>query len=1129
MDGHGCNAATGDHDVTAGGRDFEHDPDVAATVTGMMSQRELVAGEVVAGRFRILRILGMGGMGLVYQAHDIELDIDVALKLLRPELASRPDAFERFRKELLLARQVSSPHVVRIHDLVRHDQAWLISMDYVAGQSLERLLSEQRTLSPERALDITRQLALGLAAAHQRQVIHRDLKPANVMVGEDGEVRITDFGVARTAGETGITGSGVVIGTPEYLSPEQARAEPLDARSDLYALGLILYEMLTGTLPFRGGTPAEMLVQRIVRDPPPADTVDPALPPFAVKLCAWLLELRVARRIASAEAVVQAIDSGKLTGRPRARWHSAQWLTLAAMLCLTAAAGWYWQQQFRPSVQGTMQTTVAAPLDLLPLPWASSDDPGDIALAAGIRQLLGVRFSDDSALQSADPLRVDRALTELGYDASAADRQHQRVLDTMHARHALEGELQRESNGWLLKLRLVNPDSPTPQWSAQQRATDESGLPAALGILIKGLNTQLTRLPAAIDWPSAAELRALGTASIGAVAIDDVEAARAQALQFHSPELWWQLLRRLDRSGRSAEAADLAASASDDLKQTDTPAARRALAYAELLLGDAQTALATIAAVTSKASSDHPARLLQARCEAELGNYDVAIRQLRDLVAEDPRNIDAWYALGKYSIQAGDAKPAVDEYLVRAEVLANRLKDKSMRADISHAYGIGYRRLGQMEAAAEQLRRAVTLREALGDRRGQAASLRNLSTVLSMQGMFDPAEKALDEARTITEALGDSRALADLANARGALDEERGNYRGALDAYRDSLRLRQSLGDDRSIGESLNNVGYAYYQLGEFDNAQTYWQQSAATYEKIDDRYGLVHAHQSQALAEIARGDWVSARSLLDETLRTAETLQMAEERTVSLATLAELDRLEGRITAALQESETALTEFEQRKDQRGVVEMKLLRGAIATDLGDFRDAQQAIGDLAPDNVAEQASTLRWRQAEVDFGLGHAEQALKAVDEAIAQAVSAHSYAAELQARLLKVRILGELAQPVAAAKELHTVKDGLVRYASIPMRLELAETALRLGGTNAAADYQQARNLLARLPSYVNAFAIHQYGSRGAPAGSAARAQASQLAHKALDAVLANTPLPRQKILREHARSIGMLVDPAP
>ncbi|HVT33562.1 MAG TPA: serine/threonine-protein kinase, partial [Rhodanobacteraceae bacterium] len=283
-----------------------------ATVTGMLTMVELRPGDVVADRFRIVRLLGMGGMGVVYHAHDVELDVDVALKLLRPELASRPDAFERFRQELLLARQVSSPHVVRIHDLVRHGEVWLISMDYVPGQSLERLLDTKGSLPPEDAIRIVRQLAQGLAAAHQRGVVHRDLKPANVLIGEDGEARITDFGVARSAGSTGITVSGVIIGTPEYLSPEQARADPVDGRSDLYALGLILFEMLTGTLPFRGGTPAEMLAQRIVRDPPPPDTIQPDLPAFAVRLCSRLLELRPARRFQSAEDVVRAIDERRV-------------------------------------------------------------------------------------------------------------------------------------------------------------------------------------------------------------------------------------------------------------------------------------------------------------------------------------------------------------------------------------------------------------------------------------------------------------------------------------------------------------------------------------------------------------------------------------------------------------------------------------------------------------------------------------------------------------------------------------------------------------------------------------------------------------------------------------------------
>ena len=324
--------------MTAPGRDLGT---AGATVTGVLAASELAPGEVLGGRYRIERLLGMGGMGLVYRARDLELDIDVALKLLRPELATRGDAFERFRQELLLARQVSSPHVVRIHDLVRHGGSWLISMDFVDGESLEHRLDREGKFAPDEAVRITRQLAEGLAAAHKRGVVHRDLKPANVMLDAKGEALITDFGVARSAGSTGITGSGVIIGTPEYLSPEQARAESLDGRSDLYALGLILHEMLTGTLPFRGGTPAEMLAQRIVRSPPDADTVVPGLPAFAVRLCARLLSLRPAHRFQRAEDVIRAIDDRRLPRAPL----PARRLWAAAAIALAVGIGvWAWQR-----------------------------------------------------------------------------------------------------------------------------------------------------------------------------------------------------------------------------------------------------------------------------------------------------------------------------------------------------------------------------------------------------------------------------------------------------------------------------------------------------------------------------------------------------------------------------------------------------------------------------------------------------------------------------------------------------------------------------------------------------------------------------------------------------------------
>ncbi len=253
---------------------------------------------------------------------------------LRPELARRPESFERFRQELLLARQVSSPHVVRIHDIAQQDGRWFISMDFVDGQSLERRMDHDGKFAMDDALPIVRGLLEGLTAAHGRGVVHRDLKPANVLLDKGNHAYITDFGVARSLGATGgMTQSGVIFGTPEYLSPEQARGEKVDARSDLYTVGLILYEMLSGTLPFSGGTPAETVMQRIVRQPPsPGSLVRQDLPRWLQNFCDRLLKLNPAHRFASAREALQALDARRVPRRPLNR--RTVLLTLLALVVL---------------------------------------------------------------------------------------------------------------------------------------------------------------------------------------------------------------------------------------------------------------------------------------------------------------------------------------------------------------------------------------------------------------------------------------------------------------------------------------------------------------------------------------------------------------------------------------------------------------------------------------------------------------------------------------------------------------------------------------------------------------------------------------------------------------------------
>jgi serine/threonine protein kinase len=282
-----------------------------ATVTGRFAA-DLPPGTVLAGRFRLEQLLGIGGMGVVYRATDIQLGVPVAIKLLRTEMADRPGAFERFRQELLLSRQVSSPHVVRIHDIAQHQDRWLISMDLVEGEPLDKLLDREGRLPVEKALAVARQVALGLSAAHARDVIHRDLKPSNVLIDAEGRAYISDFGIARSLGSRGLTVTGTVVGTPDYLSPEQARAEPVDARSDLYALGLLLYEMLTGEPAYAGTTQSESIAQRLVGPPPPIRTRRADVPAWVERLLDRLLRSNPAHRPRDAEAVVRAIDPATL-------------------------------------------------------------------------------------------------------------------------------------------------------------------------------------------------------------------------------------------------------------------------------------------------------------------------------------------------------------------------------------------------------------------------------------------------------------------------------------------------------------------------------------------------------------------------------------------------------------------------------------------------------------------------------------------------------------------------------------------------------------------------------------------------------------------------------------------------
>ncbi len=216
--------------------------------------KELATGSTFAGRYQVIEELGKGGMGKVYKVFDTDIKEKVALKLLKSEIASDPETIERFSNELKFARKISHRNVCRMYDLGKAEGTHFITMEYVQGEDLKSMIRMTGTLGIGTVLSVGKQICDGLAEAHSLGVVHRDLKPTNVMIDKGGNAKVMDFGIARSIREKGITGPSVLIGTPEYMSPEQAEAKEVDDRSDIYSLGIILYEMATGRVPFEGDT-----------------------------------------------------------------------------------------------------------------------------------------------------------------------------------------------------------------------------------------------------------------------------------------------------------------------------------------------------------------------------------------------------------------------------------------------------------------------------------------------------------------------------------------------------------------------------------------------------------------------------------------------------------------------------------------------------------------------------------------------------------------------------------------------------------------------------------------------------------------------------------------------------------
>jgi eukaryotic-like serine/threonine-protein kinase len=810
---------------------------------------DLQPGDVLGGRYEILQLLGEGGMGAVYKAMDRELDRPVALKLIRPQLAANPAILARFKQELLLARQVTHKNVIRIYDLGDADGVKFITMEFVEGEDLRALIQEKKKFPPEDAVEIMQQVCRALEAAHSLGIIHRDLKPQNIMRDQTGRILVMDFGLARMVEGDGMTQTGALVGTMDYMSPEQALGKDLDQRSDLFTVGLILYELLTGQTPFKAESAVASLIKRNQERAIPVSDHDGTIPIVLSNIVSKGLERDPNLRYQSATEFLQDLEAWQGKGaaatlhfptseKPWGRtvpWH---WIGSIAAILVLAITGFLLRGKlFGPSSK--TPTAPAVSLAILPFRNASGDSSLNW-LGTTVAQMLDTDMGESTYLRTVSSDRVDQILHDLRVapDAALDPDMLRRVAEFTSADRLLWGQYLKLGDQIRIDATLQDLKRQR-SFALKAEAANEKDLPRALEQLAQSVEKSLALPPETLKEIQAKALKP-STQSV-------------QALRYYSEGL------QLARQGKNLEAGKQFEAATKEDPNFALAYSKLGLTYAALGYGDKAQEFSRKAVDLSDKVSPQEKYLIQAeevrvtrdygkaiesyeqlakilpedsdvqyalvRLYEDSGALDKAHLQYEKLLARDPKNVDMLLHMGALENDRNNPQGGLD-YLSRGLPIAVQMGNEEEKAAILQAIGNSYQQMNKLDDALRNYQDALDARRRLGDKGGIAEALGWMAEVQQMMGRSEQALKGLQESiglrREIGDKLGLGKGLVDL----GDFYENIGRYDEALKTAKEALLAFRSVGARQSEGICLNNIGWYYLLKGDYEDALTYSQQA---------------------------------------------------------------------------------------------------------------------------------------------------------------------------------------------------------------------------------------------------------------------------------------------------------------
>lgn len=942
------------------------------------SANTLAPGTILGTRYEILQLLGQGGMGAVYKARDRELDRFLALKVIRPELAVHPDILHRFKQELILARQVTHRNVIRIFDLGEAEGIKFITMDFIEGQDLKNVVSEQGKLGWDESVRVMEQVCLALEAAHAEGVVHRDLKPQNIMLDKSGRVYVMDFGIARSTEMGGMTQTGTLLGTPEYMSPEQVMGEHVDARSDLFTLGVIFYQLLTGDMPYKADTVQKAMFKRTRELPKPAIEIDPTVPKFLSDVAEKCLQLDVTLRYQSAKEIREDLESwhggssSKTVSIATAPQQTvvapaprvSEWKRWGAIGAGAAVAVLVMLFVFRGKIfsgSGGQPAVAAPPTALAILPFRNaSGDPSLDWLGSSMAEMLSTDVGQSAHLRTVSSERVGQILRDLRVspDTALDDPTIQRLAEFSNADTVVWGQYAKF--GDQIRIDATVKDLKHGRVaSLKADAASQKDILGAVDHLAGDIRQNLDLSSSAVKElqaqsfkPSSTSLPALRDYNAGlqfARQGKDQDAVKQfQASTTEDPQFalaFSQMAQSYANLGQESDAEQYSRKAVE--LGDKLPDAEKYLIVArhDEILKNYPKAIEAYTNLV-KVSPDNADVIFDlGRLQENSGAYDKSKESFARVLTLDPKRVDAQLAMGRVNIEAGNPQAGL-EFLNHAQSMAIEVGNDEQKAQILQAIGMAYSTMNKQEDALRNFQESLAIKRRLGMKKGVADSLDAIAFTESALGKTDAALKDFTEALQTLREIGDKSGTGDVLNDFAQYYSDRGQYDQALKLFKESLQIQTDAGNESNQALVLNNIGNSYLFKGDYEDARTYFSQALTLREKLNVPTDVADTLHNLAETSAKLGQYEPA---LDQYLKALDLRRSAGDKhgaAIESSGMGILFGYQGRYGAALSSQQDALKAMRDLQEAGfWLVEILTNYGSALAQIGRSDDARKNLDE----------------------------------------------------------------------------------------------------------------------------------------------------------------------------------------